>query len=210
LILREAWGALGAPSLADAEPVGLLVNGLAMALNLVWARVLIEFGQRNRSPALTASGRHLMADVWTSVGVLAGVGVALATGWAILDPILAILVALHVLREGWNVVFHSAGDLMDSAASAEDRDAIEDAVRASSQGALQIHDLRTRRAGQVLFVEFHLVVDRDMSVGAAHDICDTIEDAIAERLPGAQTTIHLEPDSQLEADGIQPDPDGGA
>lgn len=206
LILREAWGALWDPGLEDADPVGLLVNALAMAINLAWARVLISAGRKHRSPALTANGRHLMADVWTSVGVLAGVGIAVATGWAILDPLLAILVALHVLREGWAVVFHSAGDLMDSAASSEDRSAIEDAVRASSQGALQIHDLRTRRAGKVRFIEFHLVVDRNMTVGEAHDICDTIEDAIADSLPGARTLIHLEPDGLLEDEGIHPLP----
>lgn len=205
LILQEAWGALFAPGLDQLGPVGLAVNAAAMVLNLIWARVLIAAGAQRRSPAMTANGRHLMTDVWTSAGVLLGLVVVLLTGWAVLDPLLAILVAANILREGWNVIFHSAGDLMDSAAHSDDTEIIEEAVRNSSQGALQIHDLRTRRAGKAVFIEFHLVVDRNMSVGEAHDICDAIEDAIAEKLPEARTIIHVEPDTKLEATGIEPE-----
>lgn len=205
LILQEAWGALFAPGLDQLGPVGLAVNAAAMVLNLIWARVLIAAGAQRRSPAMTANGRHLMTDVWTSAGVLLGLVLVLLTGWAVLDPLLAILVAANILREGWNVIFHSAGDLMDSAAHSDDTEIIEEAVRNSSQGALQIHDLRTRRAGKAVFIEFHLVVDRNMSVGEAHDICDAIEDAIAEKLPEARTIIHVEPDTKLEATGIEPE-----
>lgn len=205
LIIQEAWGALFAPHLDQLGPIGLAVNAAAMVLNLVWARVLISAGQKRRSPAMTANGRHLMTDVWTSAGVLLGLILVLLTGWAVLDPLLAILVAANILREGWKVIFHSAGDLMDSAAHTEDTDIIEAAVRNSSQGALQIHDLRTRRAGKAVFIEFHLVVDRNMTVGDAHDICDAIEDAIAEKLPEARTIIHVEPDSQLKTSGIEPE-----
>ncbi len=205
LIIQEAWGALFAPHLDQLGLIGLSVNAAAMILNLVWARVLISAGRHRRSPAMTANGRHLMTDVWTSAGVLAGLVLVLLTGWSVLDPLLAMLVAVNILREGWNVIFHSAGDLMDSAAHSGDTDIIEEAVRNSSQGALQIHDLRTRRAGKAVFVEFHLVVDRNMSVGEAHDICDAIEDAIAEKLPEARTVIHVEPDTKLEATGIEPE-----
>ncbi|EEX09428.1 cation diffusion facilitator family transporter [Ruegeria lacuscaerulensis ITI-1157] len=205
LILQEAWGALFAPHLDQLGPVGLAVNAAAMVLNLIWARVLIAAGGQRRSPAMTANGRHLMTDVWTSAGVLLGLVLVLLTGWAVLDPLLAIVVAANILREGWKVIFHSAGDLMDSAAHSDDTEIIEEAVRNSSQGALQIHDLRTRRAGKAVFIEFHLVVDRNMSVGEAHDICDAIEDAIAEKLPEARTIIHVEPDTKLEATGIEPE-----
>lgn len=205
LIMQEAWHALLSPHLDQLGPVGLLVNAVAMILNFVWARVLITAGDRRRSPAMTANGRHLMTDVWTSVGVLVGLVLALLTGWAILDPLLAILVAINILREGWKVIFASAGDLMDSAANSADTEIIEAAVRNSSQGALQIHDLRTRRAGKAVFIEFHLVVAHDMSVGRAHDICDAIESAIAAKLPEARTTIHVEPDSKLEESGIEPE-----
>ncbi len=205
LILQEAVGALfAAGALADLDPWGLVVNAVAMVINLLWARVLIIAGQRRRSPALNASGRHLMTDVWTSAGVLLGLGVALATGWVFLDPAIAILVALNIVREGWVVVFDSAAELMDSAARSEDHRVIVDAVRLSSEGALQIHDLRTRRAGRSLFIEFHLVVARDMTVGAAHEICDAIEAAIAREIPEARTIIHVEPEEKLKEAGIQP------
>ncbi len=205
LILQEAWGALLSPNLERLGVVGLAVNSLAMVINLVWARVLITAGARRRSPALSANGRHLMTDVWTSVGVLAGLCLVLLTGWALLDPLMAVLVAVNILREGWKVIFSSAGDLMDSAAHASDREVIETSVRDSCHGALQVHDLRTRRAGKVLFIEFHLVVDAGMTVGEAHGICDTIEAAIAAHLSEARTTIHVEPDDMLEQSGLAPE-----
>lgn len=205
LIIQEALGAFWSPNIEELGPLGLAVNATAMVVNLLWARVLIGAGFRRRSPALTASGRHLMTDVWTSAGVLAGLVLALVTGWMFLDPLLAIIVALNILREGWNVISQSAGDLMDSAAHSSDREVIERAVRASSTGALQIHDLRTRRAGKALFVEFHLVVERSMSVGDAHDICDAIEEAIGAEIPEARTTIHVEPEEKLKVSGLRPE-----
>lgn len=204
LIVQSAWHSLVDPGRVELGPAGLAINALAGVINLIWARALIREGHRRRSPALDASGRHLMTDVWTSVGVLAGLLLVMATGWAVLDPILAILVAINILREGWRVIFASAGDLMDSAAQPEDREIIEEAVREASRGALQVHDIRTRRAGQMLFIEFHLVVDRDMSVGDAHAICDRIEAELGAQLPGSRTTIHVEPDQKLKDAGLRP------
>ncbi|SNS93454.1 cation diffusion facilitator family transporter [Tropicimonas sediminicola] len=204
LVIQEAVGALWNPGLDRLGPTGMIVNAVAMVINLVWARLLIRIGTRRRSPALSAGGRHLMADVWTSAGVLVGLVLVLLTGWAILDPILALIVAANILREGWGVVFASAGDLMDSAAHSDDREIITDAIRESAAGAMQIHDLRTRRAGKVLFIEFHLVVDREMTVGEAHEICDAIEDELERRIPEARTTIHVEPDDKLKKKGLEP------
>lgn len=204
LVIQEAWGALWQPELERLGPAGMIVNAVAMVINGLWARLLIRAGARRRSPALSAGGRHLMADVWTSAGVLFGLVLALLTGWAILDPLLALVVAGNILREGWGVVFASAGDLMDSAAHSEDRATIETAIRDSAAGAMQIHDLRTRRAGKVLFIEFHLVVDREMSVGQAHEICDAIEAELERQMPEARTTIHVEPDNKLKKKGLEP------
>ncbi|MDV7142286.1 cation diffusion facilitator family transporter [Tropicimonas sp. TH_r6] len=205
LILQEAGGAIFSPDLERLGPLGLAVNAVAMVINLVWARVLITAGTRRRSPALSANGRHLMTDVWTSAGVLVGLVLVLLTGWALLDPLIALLVAVNILYEGWKVIFSSAGDLMDSAAHDSDHQVIENAVRSSCHGALQVHDLRTRRAGKVLFIEFHLVVATEMTVGAAHEICDAIEAEIAVHLPEARTTIHVEPDDMLETSGLAPE-----
>ncbi|NRB33790.1 MAG: cation transporter [Rhodobacteraceae bacterium] len=205
LILWEAVPKLWAPEPAAYVPLGFAAAGAAALLNLVWAQILLRRGRAKRSPALQASGTHLMGDVWTTLGVLLGLGLVMLTGWQALDPLLAILVALNILREGAAVVRQSADGLMDGAASALERDEIETAIRGAMDGALQAHGLKTRHAGRALFVEFHLVVPTDMTVGTAHDICDRIEAAIEARLPEAQTTIHVEPAAQVEADGLAPE-----
>lgn len=206
LIVEQSVHALGnLRSTAEWGRTGLLINGVALVLNLIWARILIGRGRQLSSPALTAGGRHLMSDVWTSVGVLLGLVLAMVTGWAILDPLLALLVAVNILREGYGVVVSSVNGLMDSAAPAEERARIEELLHRSAAGALQVHGLKTRRAGVALFVEFHMVVDGAMTVQASHSICDTIEEAIQQAFPEAQVIIHVEPEHQLEASGIEPD-----
>lgn len=204
VIVHEAVNALSRPEMADWSPAGLLVNALAMAVNLLWAQVLRRAGARLSSPALSAGGRHLMSDVWTSAGVLAGLGLALASGWAVLDPLLALLVAVNILREGWRVIASSVNGLMDMAAPEAERARIEEIIHRSAAGALQVHGLKTRRAGRALFVEFHMVVDGAMSVRAAHDICDRVEAALKAALPDAQAVIHVEPEHKLEPAGIKP------
>ena len=166
--------------------------------------MLIGAGNRRSSPALLAGGRHLMSDVWTSAGVLAGLVAAGLTGWLILDPILAILVALNILREGALVVLTSMDGLMDRALGRDEQGRIEAIIQKSLDGALQVHDIKTRSAGQAMFVEFHLVVDGEMSVRRSHAICDRIEAAIRDDIPEASVTIHVEPDSKLKPSGIEP------
>lgn len=204
VILHEAINALGRPAAADWGSAGLLVNALAMVVNLAWARVLLRAGGRLRSPALSAGGRHLMSDVWTSAGVLAGLVLALASGWAVLDPLLALLVAVNILREGRLVIASSVNGLMDTAAPKAERKRIEEIIHRSANGALQVHGLKTRGAGQALFVEFHMVVDGAMPVRAAHDICDRVEAALQDAIPDAQVVIHVEPEHKLEPAGIKP------
>lgn len=204
LILRESWLAFSDLTRVDLAPAGLWVNAVAMVVNLAWARMLIVHGTGHRSPALVAGGRHLMTDVWTSVGVLGGLVLARQTGWTVLDPILALIVAGNILREGFGVVAASMGGLMDRAADPKEQERIEDVIHRSATGALQIHDVKTRRAGQALFVEFHMVVDSDMTVRASHDICDAVELALHQEMPEAQVTIHVEPEDKLKPRGIEP------
>ncbi len=204
LIVREAVSSFANLGAADLGPVGLGVNAIAMIVNLAWARVLIGAGNGRSSPALLAGGRHLMSDVWTSAGVLAGLVAAGLTGWLILDPILAILVALNILREGALVVLTSMDGLMDRALGRDEQGRIEAIIQKSLDGALQVHDIKTRSAGQAMFVEFHLVVDGEMSVRRSHAICDRIEAAIRDDIPEASVTIHVEPDSKLKPSGIEP------
>jgi len=177
---------------------GLAVNGVAAAINAVWAFVLISIGSRERSPALVADGRHIMTDVVTSVGVIAGLAGAVVTGWSVLDPLLALLVAVNILWEGWKVVGSSVNGLMDRAVDPDDTIRIRDIISANSQGALEVHDLKTRIAGRATFIEFHLIVDGDMSVRESHVICDRIEEALKAEIPSVRVTIHVEPDDEAK------------
>lgn len=202
LIVQEAWGGLFAPHLPEAPVLGLAINGAAGVINAIWATALIRVGKAQRSPALLADGQHIMSDVVTSVGVLIGLVLAIVTGYAILDPILAIVVAINILFQGWKVISHSVGGLMDRAVTPEEDEAIRLAISSHATGSIDVHDLRTRRAGAAAFIDFHLVVPAGMTVRAAHDICDRLEDAIREAIPGASLAIHVEPESE-KAHGVR-------
>ncbi|OIQ28625.1 MAG: cation-efflux pump [Alphaproteobacteria bacterium MedPE-SWcel] len=204
LIVDQAVSALVTRAHAHLSPVALGVNAAALMVNLIWAQVLLRSGARLSSPAFAAGGRHLMSDVWTSAGVLAALALALATGWTLLDPVLALLVAVNILREGLHVVSDSVDGLMDRAATEEEQDKIHAVILGSGGGALQIHDIKTRRAGKAMFVEFHMVVDGAMTVAESHDICDRLEAEIEATLPGVHVTIHVEPDHKLEDTGLEP------
>ena len=200
-ILRVAWDAWQEPRTLEHTGEGLAWNAFAGVLNGLWAWFLIARGRRLASPALVADGWHLASDVLSSVGVIAGLVLALATGWSWLDPLLAAAVALNVLWAGWSIVGRSVAGLMDESAGPEIRARIERAITENSGPALQVHDLRARRAGQTTFVEFHLVVAGDTSVRAAHELCDRIEDAIRLELGGAEVLIHVEPEHEAEHSG---------
>ncbi len=201
-ILREAWQGLAAPQPLDAPMEGLVVNGVATAVNAVWAAVLVRRGRRLKSPALVADGRHLWTDVLTSAGVVAGLAMALATGWWMLDPAMAALVAVHILWSGTRVVRESLSGLMDEAVPEATLARIRDVISAEAEGAVEAHDLRTRHAGQATFVEFHLVVPGEMTVFDAHEICDRIEAGLARAVPDARVTIHVEPEHKSKHTGI--------
>jgi cation diffusion facilitator family transporter len=201
-ILREAYLGFLNPRPLDAPAAGLAVNALAGALNGAWSWFLIRNGRRWRSPALVADGKHLLTDVVTSGGVLVGVGLVAMTGWLVLDPALAALVALNVLWSGWGLVRSSVGGLMDEAVPAEVLARIKGAIAEHGEGALEAHDVRTRHAGRSTFVDFHLVVPGEMRVAEAHAICDRIEAALREDVEGAVVVIHVEPDEKAKHRGV--------
>jgi cation diffusion facilitator family transporter len=172
---------------------GLLVTALSGLLNFWLARYLIGVGRAARSIALEADGRHVMADVVTSIGVLLGVLVASLTGLTWLDPLIAILVAVNVLKTGYDLIRHSLRGLMDEALSSDELASIHAVLESFKVRYLEVHDLRTRSSGVRRFVDFHLIVSSELSVQAAHDLCDEIENAISLRLSDASVTIHVEP-----------------
>jgi cation diffusion facilitator family transporter len=142
-ILHEVYGAWANPKPPEAPLLGALVNGAATLLNGAWAAFLIRTGRAWRSPAILASGRHVLTDVWTSVGVLAGFALVPLTGWLWLDPALAALVALNIVWTGWAMVRDSVGALMDKAVDPEVLDGIRRIISTNADGALEAHALRT-------------------------------------------------------------------
>lgn len=202
LIVYEAVPAVLDPMPIEAPALGLAINFAAGVINAIWAAVLIRAGRAYRSPALTADGHHILSDVVTSIGVLVGLVLAIVTGYAILDPLLAVIVACNILFQGWKVIAGSVGGLMDRAVSDAEDAAIKAAIAANATGSLGVHDLKTRQAAAAIFVDFHMVVPADMTVGHAHDICDRLEDAIRAVNAAAQIAIHIEPESE-QAHGIR-------
>ena len=202
LIVSEAVPAILSPRLPETPALGLAINLLAAIINGVWAYALIRAGRACRSPALSADGHHIMSDVVTSAGVLVGLVLAIVSGYAVLDPLLAVLVACNILYQGWKVIARSIDGLMDRAVSEEEEAAIKHVIATHAAGSLGVHDLKTRQAGPATFVEFHMVVPATMPVGEAHDICDRLEDSIREVNRGAKITIHVEPEGE-KAHGIR-------
>lgn len=198
LILGAVWRSLQDPSPMEQPWQGLAINGLAAAINCFWALLLIRVGRRDKSPALEADGHHVMTDVVTSVGVIIGLVGAVLTGWHFLDPLLALLVALNILWQGWKVITSSLDGLMDRAVPIDENMRIRDIISTNSAGALEVHDLKTRIAGRATFIEFHMVVDAAMSVGESHAICDRIEAALADEIPSVRVVIHVEPDDEAK------------
>jgi cation diffusion facilitator family transporter len=203
LIVNEAIAGLMAPQRIEAPGLGLAINGSAALINGVWAYVLIRAGRRYRSPALSADGHHIFSDVITSAGVIIGLGLAIAFDQPRLDPLLALIVAINVLWQGWKVIASSVDGLMDRAIDPVDEQRIQDIIKAEADGAIEAHDIRTRMAGRVSFVEFHLVVDGDMSVEASHAICDRLETRLRQQVEGIRVTIHVEPAHKAKDEGVR-------
>lgn len=202
LIMREAYFGFLAPRMLDAPLEGLLVNGLAGVVNAVWCWMLISQGRKRRSPALVADGRHLLTDVISSVGVIFGVLIAIISGWVWLDPLMAVIVAINILWSGWKVMRESLSGLLDEAIPEATLTQVRETISREAEGAVEAHDLRTRHAGQSSFVEFHLIVPGDMTVNAAHDICDRIEAALRTVVEGCVVTIHVEPERKAKHSGV--------
>ncbi|MBJ7533987.1 cation transporter [Rhodomicrobium vannielii ATCC 17100] len=202
-IFREATASFFDPKALDTPILGLAINGVATVINAGWGWHLTRIGRRERSPALYADGQHVLSDVVSSIGVILGLIAAVLTGWLWLDAVIAACVGAYILTTGWRLVKDSVGGLMDAAADPRTLAAIKKTIGVEANGALEAHDLRTRAAGPVTFIEFHLVVPATMTVSAAHDICDRIEAALNREVPGSRVTIHVEPEDKAKHAGIK-------
>jgi cation diffusion facilitator family transporter len=190
------WTALPrlfAPQPLEQLGIGLTVSVLASAVNFAVARVLMNAGKEYRSITLEADAHHLLTDVWTSAGVVLGVGAVALTGWLHLDPIIALIVAANILRTGWQLLNRSIRGLLDAALPTEEQDAIKKVLDQYESQGIQYHALRTRQAGTRSFISLHVLVPGDWTVQCGHDLLEHLERDIRAAVPGAQLFTHLEP-----------------
>jgi cation diffusion facilitator family transporter len=190
------WTAL--PRLFTPQPleqlgIGLTVSVLASAVNFYVARILMSAGKEYRSITLEADANHLMADVWTSAGVVLGVGIVALTGWLRLDPLIALIVAANILRTGWQLLSRSIRGLLDAALPVAEQEAIKQVLNRYESQGIQHHALRTRQAGTRSFISLHVLVPGDWTVQRGHDLLEHLERDIRATVPGAQLFTHLEP-----------------
>jgi cation diffusion facilitator family transporter len=203
LIFAEAWHTWHNLHPIAAPFRGISLNAVATVINGAWSLALVSAGRRLRSPALQADGKHLFADVVTSVGITVGVLLAVATGWFVLDPLLAMATGVYVLWSGTRLISSSVSGLMDEAPEPAVVDRIKALVANSASGAIEAHDFRSRHAGRLTFLEFHLVVPGSMTVAAAHTICDRIEDTLRAEMGHLMVTIHVEPEEKVKPGAVR-------
>jgi cation diffusion facilitator family transporter len=200
LILLAAAGIVwtAIPRLITPRPlehvgIGLAVSVVAALLNFAVARLLLDAGKRYRSITLEADAQHLLTDVWTSVGIVIGIGVVALTGWTRLDPIIALVVAINILWTGVKLLRRSVLGLLDATLPQAEQAAIRQVLGRYEGEGFHYHALRTRHAGRRSFVSFHVLVPGDWTVQRGHDLLEQIERDIRAALPGATVFTHLEP-----------------
>jgi len=193
-ILYTALPRLFAPAPLETPGVGLTLSVAASVINLLVARVLIAAGRAHHSITLEADGKHLMTDVWTSAGVIVGVALVYLTGWLLLDPLLALAVAAHIVWTGVGLMRRSVAGLLDAAISHAEQDELTKLfTEYSKRYGVSFHALRTRQAGRRRFVSFHLLVPDKWTVAKAHQLSEEIEARMRAMVPNASIETHIEP-----------------
>lgn len=173
--------------------LGLIITTVATVINLIVGQILIRAGRRNRSITLEADGKHLMTDVWTSIGVIIGVWAVNATGWFYLDPLVALLVAVNIIWTGVQLVRRAALGLMDTSISTEKQKNIRSILdRYVEERKIDYHALRTRRAAAKSFISVHILVPGAWTVHEGHQLLEEIEADIRREVGGAIVFTHLE------------------
>ena len=181
------------PAALESVGVGLAISSFASVINGVVGVLLLRTGRARRSVTLTADGRHLLTDVWTSVGVIVGVLLVAVTGWERLDPVVAAAVGLNILWTGYRLVSGSMSSLLDATLPAEDVTRIDAALAGLRTPEVDFTDIRTRASGQHRFVTLTVLVPGDWTVTRGHDLTDLVGMAIGQALPGSHVQAHVEP-----------------
>ena len=197
-----AWFAIGrliSPQPLEPLGIGLGLSLVAALINGAVAVVLLRAGKKCGSIIFEADGKHLLTDVWTSVGVVAALALVGLTDWVVLDPLIALVVAANILWTAVDLMHRSFDGLMDRALPEAEQEQVRGAIRAHLSADMDYHALRTRQAGTRRFVDFHLLVPGQSSVSRAHALADRIEESIQKLLPGGEITIHIEPIEERQA-----------
>jgi cation diffusion facilitator family transporter len=192
-ILYASLRRLLAPQPIEQVTIGACISFAASLINLFVARMLLRAGRRHQSITLEADAHHLMSDVYTSIGVILGVGASALTGWHRLDPIIAILVALSIVRTGVVILRRSLLGLLDTAIPEDLRLKISDILGRHAAEGVRFHALRTRQAGARRFIDFHVLVPGHWSVQRGHDLLEQIEEEVRAAIPNSSVFTHLEP-----------------
>lgn len=192
-IAVAAWGRLLDPQPIEQVGVALLLSLVATAINGSVAMILLRAGRRLRSVTLRADAHHLFTDVWTSAGVVLGILVVKLTGWLVLDPIIALIVAANIVWAGFRLLHETGLGLLDTALPENEQQLITNILNSYEHQDIQFHAIRTRTAGTRRFVSFHVLVPGEWTVQRGHDLCEEIEIAISKTLPATHVTTHLEP-----------------
>ncbi len=193
IILVAAIDRLVHPHALESVGLGLVISVAATGVNGAVSVVLLRAGRRHRSLALEAEGKHLLADVWTTVGVVIGVVLVAVTGWLPLDSLVAIAVAVNILVVGARLVWRSGEGLMDIALPAEDRAKVDEVLDRYRARGIDFHDVRTREAGYQRFLQMHMLVPGDWSVRRAHDVTEQVEQDLRVALDDLFVSTHVEP-----------------
>jgi len=181
------------PQPIESLGIGLMISVIASVLNGAVALVLLRAGKRHHSITLTADGKHLMTDVWTSVGVLVGIVLVWVSGWGWLDPVIAIAVGINILFTGYGLVKESTEGLMDASLPERDNDRLRMILTRRADAGIAFHQMRTRVSGARQFMDFHLLVPDDWSVKQGHDFLEDLSDEIVAEFPRMNVTGHIEP-----------------
>jgi cation diffusion facilitator family transporter len=206
IIAYQAIVRLIAGGVVEMVPLGIYVTAAAIAINLLVSWYSLKVARATESIALEATARDLLADVWSSAAVLVGLILVQFTGIAILDPIVALLVAVLIGRTAFLTMKKSFGGLMDIRLPQAEEDEIVAIIKRHGDLIAGFHKIRTRKAGSQRHIDFHLVVSKDISVERAHRLCDRLEQEIEERLSDTSVTIHVEPcDGNCEKCATSPD-----
>ncbi|CCO23155.1 cation diffusion facilitator family transporter [Maridesulfovibrio hydrothermalis] len=183
------------PAVPQNLEAGLFIVLLSSAVNFVAAKVILRGAEKHDSILLEADAKHLLTDVWTSIGLIAGLGIMLFTppSWSFIDPVIAIIMAGNIVFTGFSLIKKSYSGLMDNTLPQEELIIIDSSIRQCAGEDAIYHGLRTRKAGANRFVDFHLLLSGDSTIASSHNLCTEIESRIMDKLNNCHVTIHVEP-----------------